>query len=235
SSTDADLAAALLYAGPGAMLSHATAAWWWGLTDEQPKRIAVSTPRRCMSLLQVRVYARRSLERTWHKRLPVTPVAQTLLDYAATSTRRRLRRALAEADYQRLLKVSDVEAVLSSGRAGSAKLRKALSIHQPRLAHTRSPLEELFLDLCERNRLPLPSLNVYVEGHLVDALWSAARLIVEVDGQRAHGTPARMNRDRERDLDLRRAGYTVHRYSWGQVTSQAELVATDLRAALNGA
>jgi len=77
--------------------------------------------------------------------------------------------------------------------------------------------------------------NVYVDGHLVDALWSAERLVVEVDGHRAHGTPARMKRDRERDLDLRGAGFTVHRYSWWQVTDQAERVATDLRAALNGA
>jgi predicted transcriptional regulator of viral defense system len=41
---EADLAVALLYAGPGAMLIHQTAAWWWGLTDRQPKTIHVSTP-----------------------------------------------------------------------------------------------------------------------------------------------------------------------------------------------
>src|SRR5579859_738487 len=35
----ADLAAALLYAGPGAMLSHGTAAHWLGLIDERPKQI----------------------------------------------------------------------------------------------------------------------------------------------------------------------------------------------------
>ena len=103
-----------------------------------------------------------------------------------------------------------------------------------RLAHARSLLEELFLELCERNELPLPSLNVTVEGFLVDALWSAPRLVVEVDGGQAHATPARMTRDRERDLDLRRAGYTVHRYSWWQVTNQAELVVADLRVALSG-
>lgn len=27
---EGELAAALLYVGPGAMLSHGTAAWWWG-------------------------------------------------------------------------------------------------------------------------------------------------------------------------------------------------------------
>src|SRR5947209_16464386 len=46
---EAHLAAALLYAGPGTMLSHQTAAWWWRLTDRLPSAIHVSTPRRCRS------------------------------------------------------------------------------------------------------------------------------------------------------------------------------------------
>jgi very-short-patch-repair endonuclease len=82
-------------------------------------------------------------------------------------------------------------------------------------------------------KLPLPALNVTVEGFLVDAVWRVERLVVEVDGAQARATPARMNRDRERDLALRRAGCTVHRSSWWQVTDDAELVAADLRAALS--
>src|SRR5579884_2057831 len=50
STTQAQLAGALLYAGPDAMLSHATAAWWLGLADTKPYRIDVSTPRRCRSI-----------------------------------------------------------------------------------------------------------------------------------------------------------------------------------------
>jgi hypothetical protein len=234
-SVEADLVAALLYAGPGAMLSHTTAAWWWGLIDQQPRTITVSTPRRCKSLKGISVHGRRQLARTWHNGLPATTVAQALLDYAAVCPLRRLRRAIAEADYQRLAAPAELEAVLATGKAGSAKLRQALAIHQPRLAHTRSPLEELFVELCERHELPVPVCNVYVEGFLVDAFWPQQRLVVEVDGAQAHATPARMNRDRERDLALRRAGYTVHRYSWLQVTEQPQLVAADVRAALNGA
>jgi very-short-patch-repair endonuclease len=234
-STEGDLAAALLYAGPGAMLSHATAAWWWGLIDEQPRTVAVSTLRRCKSLTRIRVHCRRRHERIWHKGLPVTSVPQTLLDYASVCTLRRLRRALAEADYRRLIKTPDVEAILSCGRPGSANLRRALAQHQPRLAHTRSTLEELFLELCEHHELPIPMFNVHVGGFLVDAVWPGARLAVEVDGAQAHATPARVNRDRERDLALRRAGYAVNRYSWWQVTEQPELVAADVGAALSRA
>src|SRR5579884_4166833 len=46
-SVEGDLAAAVLYAGPGAMLSHETAAWWWRLIDKPPATIEVTTPRRC--------------------------------------------------------------------------------------------------------------------------------------------------------------------------------------------
>lgn len=79
---EAELVSALFYAGPGAMLSHYTATWWWGLSDREPSRIEVSTPRRRRSLPRrgrraVRVHARRTLDRVWHNRLPVTTVEQT--------------------------------------------------------------------------------------------------------------------------------------------------------------
>ena len=41
---------------------------------------------------------RRSVDRVWHKRFPLTPPAQTLLDIAAVVRLMELRRALAEAD-----------------------------------------------------------------------------------------------------------------------------------------
>ena len=41
---EARLVAALLHAGPGAVLSHHTAAWWWQLLDPVPDVIDVSAP-----------------------------------------------------------------------------------------------------------------------------------------------------------------------------------------------
>src|SRR5947209_4087461 len=76
SSYESDLAAALLYAGPGAALSHATAAHWLGLLDKQPRKIHVSTPRRCRSLAGVVVHGRRGQERVWHRGFPLTTLPQ---------------------------------------------------------------------------------------------------------------------------------------------------------------
>ena len=43
----------------------------------------VCLPGRRVSLRDVRVHNEKQFERRWHKRLPVTPPAQTLLDIAA--------------------------------------------------------------------------------------------------------------------------------------------------------
>jgi hypothetical protein len=230
---EADLAAALLFAGPGAMLSHATAAWWWGLLDRQPSFIDISTPKRCESPnSRINVHSRRKLERTWHRRLPLTTVAQTLIDFASEAPPGRLKRVLAEADYRRLLDVVALQRLAGRGRPGSGALRQALEAHRPDLARTRSELEQRFVELCIRGHIPPPELNVTVCGLMVDALWRDQRLIVELDGRAAHGTQAQLARDHERDLRLRAAGFRVLRYSWRQVTRAPALVLADLRREL---
>lgn len=234
---EGDLAAALLYAGPGAMLSHETGAWWWELTDREPRVIDVSTPRQCRSLTghgrhAIRVHGRRTLDRVWHRRLPVTTVAQTLLDFASVNSFRRVRYALANADFRRLLEVEAIESVSGRGRPGSGTLRRALNKHLPELGFTRSEFERRMLELCESAGLPIPEVNVVVGGMTVDALWRDQRVIVELDGKGNHGTPAQIARDHDRDLRLRALGFTVLRYAWEQLKRRPDLVLTDLRRAL---
>ena len=230
--TEGRLLAAILYAGPGAALSHATAAWWWRFLEHEPPTIHIVTPHRRSSPPGLRLNHRPALERTLLRRLPVTPVTRTLLDLAATSGPRLLRGAVAKADYRRLLNPAEADAVRGRGRAGSAALLAALNRHRPQYSRTLSPLEDLFLDLCENHGIPLPEVNVKVEGFKVDALWREQRVIVEVDGGQAHGTPAAVDVDRTRDLALRMAGYRAYRYSWHQVADEPERVAVDGRRAL---
>ena len=228
------LTAALMYAGASSTLSHTTAGWWWGLLPAEPRRIHVSTLGRRRAAPSIALHHPRSLPRTSHRGLPVTTVPRTLLDLAAVLSVSSLRRALAEAEYRRILNPRAVERELGRGKAGSAALRRALEIHLPSLARTRSVLEERFLALCEASAIELPEVNVSVRGLLVDALWRSRRLVVELDGQAAHGTCAAVERDRAREITLRTAGFRVIRYSWGQVTEQPEMVVTDLKRALAG-
>jgi Protein of unknown function (DUF559) len=228
-SVEAGLTAAVLYAGPGAMLSHATALWWRGLIDRQPWPIEVSTPRRCRSLHGVRVYGRRNCGRVWHKDLPVTTIEQALLDFAARAPLERVRYALSVADYLQVLDVPALQVTAGTGRAGSTKLRKALERHEPKLANTRSPLERLFLPLCESYGIPLQDdVNVRIAGVLVDAVWWEQRLVVELDGRDNHSSWAQIQRDRSNELTLRAAGFDVLRYGTVQLEEQAVLVAGDV-------
>ncbi len=228
-SVEADLWAAVLYAGPGAMLSHATALWWHGLIDKQPWPLQVSTPRRCRSLRGVKVYGRRNCDRVLHKGLPTTRIEQALLDFAATASRERVRYALANADYHKVLDITALKVIAGNGRAGSTKLREALKRHEPKLARTRSPLERLFLPLCEKFGVPLPDdVNVLIEGVLVDAVWWRQKLVVELDGRDNHSSWGQIQRDRSNEMRLRAGGFDVLRYGTLQLEEQPALVAGDV-------
>ncbi|HUA44373.1 MAG TPA: DUF559 domain-containing protein [Solirubrobacteraceae bacterium] len=235
-SVEADLTAAVLYAGPGAMLSHATALWWRGLLDRQPWPIEVSTPRRTRSLHGIRVRGRRDCRREWHRDLPMTTIEQALLDFASRAPLDRVRYALANADFHDALDLAALQVIAGSGRAGSTRLRSALQRHEPKLARTRSPLERIFLPFCEAHAIPLPDdVNLPIEGVLVDAVWWKQRLVVELDGKDSHSSWAQIQRDRSNELRLRAAGFDVMRYGTVQFEDQPDLVANDLLARIKAA
>ncbi len=210
----AELWAAVLYAGPGAALSHATAAAQLGLLDIEPTIVEVSTPRDVRTVRGVLVYRRPQLTREFRDGLPITPAAQTIVDLAAVRDARIVRRALAQLDYRRQLDVNAVRAVCQRGRRGSARLREALASYEPKLAYANGRLEEEFLEWCGRCNLPAPLVNARVHGFMVDAYWPDAGLVVELDGYSNHATPAQRRRDYARDLQLRGHGLTVLRYDW---------------------
>jgi hypothetical protein len=233
-SVEADVTAAVLYAGPGAMLSHATALWWRGLLEHPPWPIQVSTPRRCHSLHGIKVHGRRDCQRVWHKDLPMTTIEQALLDFATVAPLDRIRYALATADYLQVLDVPALQVIAGNGRAGSTKLRDAIQRHEPKFARTRSPLERVFLPFCESHGIPLPDdVNIRIAGVLVDAVWWQQRLVVELDGKDNHSSWAQIQRDRSNELRVRAAGFDVHRYGTIQIEEEPEPVARDLLARLS--
>jgi very-short-patch-repair endonuclease len=225
---ESDLAAAVLYAGPGGMLSHASTVWWLGLLKYPPPQIHVSTPRRVQNWKNIVVHGRRTLKRIRHKGLPITTPSQAILDFAATGSHDLLRFVLANAEYQGLLDPGDLTASIGPGIKGARALREAIAIHLPELALTRSATERLLLMLCERFGLPIPAMNVYVGNWLVDAVWPDAKVIVEVDGIRGHRTKAQIERDHQRDLEVRALGYIVLRYTEAQIRDTPEAVVADL-------
>ncbi|MDE3134372.1 MAG: DUF559 domain-containing protein [Acidobacteriota bacterium] len=229
-SRPADLWAAVLYAGPGAMLSHASAAHHRGLIVYPPPVIHVSTPRvKARSIPSVvEVHMGRDLVRGSHEGIPTTTIAQTVLDLAASEDIKLVRRALAVLDRRRELDPRALDAICGKGRRGSSALQEALTKHRPELAYTNGALEEAFLDLCENFDVPIPRFNVWMFGFLVDAFWRDHGLVVEVDGGPDHSSAAQRHSDRTKELTLRAHGLTVARYDWQLVTREPGAVAADL-------
>ena len=125
-----------------------------------------------------------------------------------------------------------MRAVAGSGRRGSRTVKRALAIHMPELARTRSPLEDRFLFFCERYGIHLPRPNFEIAGHEVDAVWPELLVAVELDGRDEHGTPGAVVRDRRRELAIRDAGYELIRYGSEQIDHDHARTAADLEAAL---
>ena len=98
--------------------------------------------------------------------------------------------------------------------------------------HTKTDLEYLLVDLCRDEKLPLPVMNAIVEGYEVDAHWRGTVVIAELDSWSFHRTRGAFERDHERDLYLKLAGYEVLRLTWRQLTRERAQVTRTLRALL---
>src|SRR3954454_1390374 len=232
--------AAVLAAGPGAALSHASAAALWDLRGSYARIVDVSVTGRAGRTKRpgLRVHRPRSLrsnEVTKKDGIPVTTAARTILDLAATLQRHRLERLLDQAE---ILEITDYPALDAlarghPGHPGTAKLRRTLKTYEAGATLKRSDLERLFLKICDDHGLPVPQVNHPVVGEEVDFLFAAQRLIVEADSWRVHKTRQAFERDRRRDAEHLEAGYRTLRFTDRQLERRPHEVAQAVAAALS--
>ena len=230
--------AAVLACGKRAVLSHRSAAAWWGLLQTQQARVDVTSPHGRHAIAGVRRHQARSLtaqDTTTHEGIPITSVARTLLDLAATTRPDRLERALAQAERLQLYDGAAIAEVLSraNGHRGKAALARATA-REPKL--TRSELEAIFLSLVRQAGLPEPEANLPLAAHdhprlEPDFYWPTYRLVVETDGWETHRTRSAFRRDRRRDAALVAAGWRVMRFTYDDVAYDGATVTRRLRAA----
>jgi very-short-patch-repair endonuclease len=228
--------AAILACGPGAVLSHRSAAWLWRLLELVGDLVEVTVPGSSRRRPGLIVHRSRTLgheEVRSHRGIPVTAPARTLLDLAEVATARELERAFDEAMTQRLTTHAALVAVVerSHGHRGTGRLRDLLT-RSEEPAMTRSEAEERYLALLREAGLPTPALNTYVGRHLVDFLWRDRRLVTEVDGYRLHSSRVSFERDRGRDAELNAAGFRVIRITWRQLVEEPAAVVARLAQAL---
>jgi hypothetical protein len=230
--------AAVLACGEGAVLSHRSAAAHWGLLQTDQARVDVTARRGRREVAGIRLHCSRSLiarDTTTHHGIPITSIARTLLDLAATVRPDRLERALAQAERLQLYDHAAIADVLSrsNGHRGRAAVMRATA-QEPKL--TRSELEVMFLRLVRQAGLPEPESNLPIaaldqRAPEVDFCWPAYRLVVETDGWESHGTRAAFKRDRRKDAALVASGWRVLRFTYDDVAYEGATVTERLRAA----
>jgi predicted transcriptional regulator of viral defense system/very-short-patch-repair endonuclease len=213
--------AAVLACGDGAVLSHRSAAAHWGLLHSEATRTDITVPRRRAANATIRPHISRSLiarDTTTRQGIPITSVARTLLDLAATVKPHHLERALAQAEHLELYDHRAITDLLarSNGHRGQKALTEATAL-DPRL--TKSEWEVRMLRLVRTAALPEPLVNLPFDAPdygecKPDFHWPAHRLIVETDGWRTHRTRAALESDRAKDAALTAAGYRVVRFTW---------------------
>jgi very-short-patch-repair endonuclease len=205
--------AAVLASGEGAVLSHGAAAVLWGLLRPLGGPVDVTIPTQSGRGKRpgIRVHRCVSLASSLTTRrhgIPVTTVPRTIEDLRGTLPPRLVKRATRQAEF------------IGLRLDGIATNR------------TRSDLEEAFLELCAREGLLAPEVNVKLGRWEVDFLWRAHRLVVETDSFTYHCGSVAFEDDHARDLDLRAAGFSVLRFTGRQLEEEPGRVVADVARAL---
>lgn len=219
--------AAVLACGEGAVLSHVSAARLWALLPRQVSNrpVDVTIPGRDRGrrpgIRAHRVARLDAQDVAAVDGIALTAPPRTIIDIGSVVGARALEQAVARAERERLLRMSELKALLDRqpGRPGARAVRALLDGHA-RPALTRSEAEERLLELIRKHHLPAPEVNVLVGGHEVDFLWRSERILVEVDGFAFHSSRASFESDRRRDGELAALGFHVIRVTWRQVVEE---------------
>ncbi len=232
---EADYLAAVWACGDEARLSGFAAAYEYRLIRGTPPTPEVSAP------------TKRTIEGviTHHRRrtdlgpivvvrgIPVTTVAQVIVDIASRLSDERLAQVLHEAGVRYETKPSSIEQVLARqpNASGSRRLRM---IMRDDAAATLSALERAFPRLLGAEGLDLPDeMNRPAGGHYVDCRWIEKRLTVELDGYRFHNSRHSWAKDRQREREAYARGDQFRRYTHDDVYADPRPMLAELHSLLD--
>ena len=227
---------AILRAGENAVLSHATAAEAWRLSDEPSASIHVSVPAQSGSLIipgLVLHYSSRLPGARHTARLPPqTALEETVLDLADVSRTAEDAVAWAIKACQRRLSTPDRITAALAGRNRARWRRDLTDAITEVTIGVHSPLELRYLrDVERRHGLPRGDRQAVTTRRgarqYADVRYTEYGVVVELDGVLAHPAEARKydsRRDNANTLD----GFQTLRYGWVPVAYHACAVAREV-------
>ncbi len=229
------IAAAVLAGGPAAVASHASAAWLWGFLTryEPPPEITLTQgDRRPRHILTHRCPSLEPRDITHQRAIPTTSPARTALDLAPRLTATQRSRLVNDGRLNGYLRLTALTEVLQRNpRHPGTKLLTPFA-ETPRNP-TRSPFEDDFLAFIHKYDLPIPQINVKVNGREVDAFFPEANLIVELDGWDTHQHRDAFEDDRDRDAEHLDHGFTTIRITKQRLMTKPDYEAARLLRILN--
>jgi len=236
--------AALLYAGPGSLITGPAALRCHHLGTAEPDLIDVLVPaaRQRQDAGFVRLHRTgRMPERIWDRGpIRYVPPARAVADTArGMSSLRDVRAVVASAVQRRACQVRDLAAELNAGpKHGSALFRQALADVADGI---RSTAEADLKDLLARARIPLPLFNpaLYAkDGTFIarpDAWWPELGIAIEVDSREWHLSPEDHEHTLARGRRMGRHQIIVLRFTPKKIRSEAASVAEEIRRTLEAA
>jgi very-short-patch-repair endonuclease len=219
---------AAVLACPGAVASHGSAAWLYGMLGHKPSPVHITVARRHVHGGPVIcVHETASLHhfeiRERHG-IPVTSPVRTLVDLAANCDEDDLNQAVAEAFALRLTNLTSLQRATTAyrGRRGVARLAAVLGDGGSR--RVRSNPERVLLRAIRDAGLPLPETNAKLGRWEVDMVWRGAGLVVEVDAYSTHSSPFAFERDRRKDAELAATGLRIQRFTADRIRTELDAV-----------
>jgi hypothetical protein len=227
-------AAAVLACGPGALLSHQSAASLWGLLARWsfPLHVTARGERERPGILTHRCQSLNSSDNSLQLGVKVTSRARTVLDIAPHLTQKQLTRLVNDARRNHHLGLDALNDVITRNpRHPGTKLLKPF-IDDPSNP-TASHLEDLFRAFIKRYNLPEPVINFNLRRKQPDAYFPEHNLIVELDGWEFHNDRHAFETDRERDAENLRHGTPTIRMTEQRLTHAHQREAQRIREILD--
>ena len=232
--------AALLAAGPEAIVSHRPAARLWQLLEDE--KVEITVPRHLAPRLDgVVVHRSRDLGPHHVSRwmgFPLTKPARTIVDLGAVLPPDEVEDALDRALTRHLITIAAVEWTLTElsrqGRDGAGVVGKILDERALGKAPADGQLEPRMARLLRRAGLPPAAFQYRIHSPVglflarADFAYPELLLAIEVDGWESHGTPRAMEKDFVRQNGLVPYRWRVLRFTWAQVAHQPEYVAATI-------